>query len=30
VLREDYGLTRPEIEDAVRWYEVVTQYEQAA
>jgi DNA-binding transcriptional MerR regulator/uncharacterized protein (DUF433 family) len=30
VLRGDYDLTRPEIEDAVRWYEVVTQYEQAA
>lgn len=30
VLRADYELDRPEIEDAVRWYDVVTQYEPAA
>lgn len=30
VLREDYELERPEIEDAVRWWDVVTQYEQVA
>jgi DNA-binding transcriptional MerR regulator/uncharacterized protein (DUF433 family) len=30
VLREDYELDRPEIEDAVRWWNIVTQYEQAA
>jgi uncharacterized protein (DUF433 family) len=30
VLRRDYGLDRPEIEDAVRWYDVVATYERAA
>jgi uncharacterized protein (DUF433 family) len=30
VLRRDYGLERPEIEDAVRWYDMVATYEHAA
>jgi hypothetical protein len=30
VLREDYELKRPEIEDAVRWYDKVSEYERAA
>jgi uncharacterized protein (DUF433 family) len=30
VLRKDYGLERPEIEDAVRWYDMVAAYEHAA
>src|SRR5919198_2169820 len=30
VLRADYELDRQEIEDAVRWYDVVTQYDEAA
>jgi len=30
VLREDYELKRPEIQDAVRWYDKVIEYDRAA